>query len=155
MSKFSAKETEFSQLEDALQSPIVILHLGDNTLTLAKTRRILKTSKHCSIIADTSTSSQKLTRIKTLYYSLVALKKLRQQLCHEHSLSDMSLIGIYPSLQYPACVYQLHTNADRYISANVLPRDNSAVIGTIKYFIGRLLGANPAVGGLGLLVHRK
>lgn len=154
MSKFSA-EKEFSQLEDVLESPTVTLQLDDQALTLAKTRRVLKTSKHCCIIAATSISSHKLRNIKTLYHSLVALKKLRQQLFHEYSLSDTSLIGIYPSLEYPACVYQLHTNADRYISANVLPRDNSAVIGTIKYFIGRLLRANPAVGGLGLLVHRK
>jgi hypothetical protein len=154
MSKFTAKE-EFSQLEDVLQSPVVTLKLGDPTLTLLETRTILESSKHCCIVAGTSIGSHKLVNLKTLYHNMVTLNKLRRQLHQEYCLSDTSLIGIYPSLQYPACVYQLNTNADRYVSANVLPCDNSAVIGTIKYFIGRLLGVNPAVGGLGLLVHRK
>lgn len=155
MSKLNAKKEEFLQLEDALQSPVLTLHLDDQALALQKTRTILKDSKHCCIIIATNIGSGKLRNLKTLYHGMTALNKLKYRLYQEYCLSDTSLIGIYPSLQYPACVYQLKTNADRYVSANVLPCDNSAVIGTIKYFIGRLLGANPAVGGLGLLVHRK
>lgn len=153
MSKFSARE-EYSQLEDVLQSPIAILQLHDQASTLLETKEILDTCKHCCVVTATSTSSHKLRNIKTLYQSLAALKKLRKQLSQQYPLTDTSLIGIYPSLQYPACVYQLHTNADRYISANVLPNDASAVVSMIKYIIRRLLGVNPAIGGLGLILYR-
>jgi hypothetical protein len=148
------KSEELSQLEDVLQTSIVMLALHDHALTLRKMKDILVTSRHCCIVTATSTSSHKLRNIKTLYYSLIALKKLKQQLLHEYPRSHVSLIGIYPSLQYPACVYQLRTNADRYVSANVLPYESSAVAGVIKYVIGRLFGANPAIGGLGLILHR-
>ena len=153
MSKFSVRE-EYSQLEDVLQSPVIVLELHDRASTLFRTKGILDISEHCCIVADTSTSSRKLGNAKTLYQSFFALKKLRKQLSEEYSLSDTSLIGIYPSLQYPACVYQLHTNADRYISANVLPSNNSAIFSVIKYIIRRLLGANPTIGGLGLIIYK-
>ncbi|RBW49723.1 hypothetical protein DS878_05105 [Marinobacter sp. F3R11] len=154
MSKFSSSK-EYSQLEDVLQSPIIILELPDHALTLLETKGALGTHKSCCVISATSTSSHKLHNIKRLYQSLVALKKLQRQLSDELQITDTSLIGIYPSLEYPACVYQLHTNADRYVSANVLPCNGSAIVGIIKHIIRRLLGANPAIGGLGLLLYRN
>ena len=153
MSELSVKE-EYSQLKDVLQSPIATLQLADHASTLLETKGMLTTSRQCCIVVATSSSTHKLRNIKTLYQSLVVLKKLKQQLSQEYKLSDTRLIGIYPSLKYPACVYQLHTNADRYVSANVLPGDTSAIVGLIKYIISRLLGANPAIGGLGLILYR-
>ena len=77
------------------------------------------------------------------------------KLCNEYPSLHTSLIGIYPSLEYPACVYELNTNADRYVSANVLPYTGSALISTVKYLIDKFLGANPAVGGLGLTLYKE
>lgn len=155
MSQFITKKEKLSQLEDALQSPTIALELDDPASTKSKVRELLKTSKHCCIIVATSESNNKLRNIKTLYYSLIMLRKLRKKFDNEYSLSSTSLLGIYPSLQYPVCIYELHTNADRYISANVLPHDTSALMGTIKYLTKRLLGASPSIGGLGLILYRK
>ncbi len=155
MPEFTAKEEQFSQLEDVLQSPVVMLQPTDSASTMLKARQLLKGSERCCIIANTSTSNQTLKNIKMLYHSLATLKKLQQQFCHEYPLATTSLIGIYPSLGYPACVYELHTSADQYVSANILPYDQSKLIRMIRYVIGKFLGANPAIGGLGLVLNRE
>jgi hypothetical protein len=152
---FSVISEQLSQLKDVLQSPVVLLELADQPMAMRQARQILENSMHCCIIAPTSQSNQKLRNIINLYQSMAVLKKLQRQFCNEYSLSETSLIGIYPSLEYPACVYQLHTNADHYVSTNVLPYNNSALISTAKYFAQKLLGANPAIGGLGLILYRE
>jgi len=154
MPEFTAKEEQFSQLKDVLQSPVVMLQFADSASTMLKARQLLKTSERCCIIANTSTSNQKLKNIKTLYHSLATLKKLQRQFSHEYPLATANLIGIYPSLDYPACVYELHTSADHYVSGNILPYDQSNLTRMIRYVIGKLLGANPAVGGLGLVLSK-
>ena len=49
----------------------------------------------------------------------------------------------------------MNTSADRYVSSNILPNTGSALTRAIKEFITKLLGANPAVGGLGLLLYKE
>tara|TARA_R110001592_G_scaffold148669_3_gene373820 strand:+ start:237 stop:704 length:468 start_codon:yes stop_codon:yes gene_type:complete len=155
MPELTDKEEQFSQLEDVLQSPVVMLQLADSESTILKARQLLKTSERCCIIANTSTSNQKLKTIKTLYHSMAALKKIQQEFSHEDPLTNANLVGIYPSLDYPACVYELHTSADLYVSANILPYDQSNLARMIRYVVAKLLGANPAIGGLGLILSRE
>ena len=154
MSNFDAKE-EFLHLKKVLHSHILILEIDEEALTLLKTRRILETSGQCCIVLATCTTSNKLRNINNLYRGAAVLKRLQRQLCSEYPSLQTSLIGIYPSLEYPACVYELNTNADRYVEGNVLPYASSPLISTIKYLISKLLGANPAVGGLGLSLYKE
>tara|TARA_R110000823_G_scaffold9570_2_gene33274 strand:+ start:14672 stop:15121 length:450 start_codon:yes stop_codon:yes gene_type:complete len=148
-------QEQFFQLEDVLQAPIAQLDDYNQAATLQKAKQLLNTSTQSCIVVATSTSNHKLQNIKTLYRSMVALKILQRKLCNEYPSLHTSLIGIYPSLEYPACVYELNTNADRYVSANVLPYTGSALISTVKYLIDKFLGANPAVGGLGLTLYKE
>lgn len=155
MPKFTAKEEQFSQLEDVLQSSVVMLELNDLASTIFNARQLLQADKRCCIIANTSASDQNLKNIQALYRCLAMLKKLQQQFGAEYPLINANLIGIYPSLDYPACVYELHTSADHYVSVNILPYDQSSLTRMIRYVIGKLLGANPAAGGLGLVLNRE
>lgn len=155
MQEFIAKEKKHSQLEEVLQSPIVQLDAANQAVILINVKQLLSASAHCCIVIATSTSSNKLKNITTLYKSLAALKNIQRQLCAKDSLLTASLIGIYPSLEYPACVYELNTNADSYVSSNVLPHAGSALINTAKFLISKFLGANPAVGALGLVLHKE
>ncbi|WP_309043348.1 hypothetical protein [Marinobacter sediminicola] len=155
MPDHTAKEEQFSQLEDVLQSPVVMLQLADSAATTLKVRQLLQASKRCCIITNTSTSNRKLKNIKTLYHSLATLNKLQQDFSHEDPLTNANLVGIYPSLDYPACVYELNTSADLYVSANILPYDHSNLARMIRNVVAKLLGANPAIGGLGLILSRE
>jgi|GEM_PF-2754975 len=148
-------EEPFSQLKDVLQSPIAHLDLNNPAATLLKARQMLDTSAHCCIVVATSTSSHKYQNIKNLYRSMTILKGLHQRLSKEHSSLHASLIGVYPSLEYPACVYEINTYADQYVTKNVLPYAGFSLVNTIKYLVGKLIGANPAVGGLGLSLYSE
>jgi len=154
MTRSSATKHQFLQLEAVLESPIIMLEHNDQALIILKAKQLLKTSRHCSIVAATSTSNQTLRNIITLYRSFAILKKLKRQLCSDSSVENTSLIGIYPSLEYPACVYELRTNADRYVSANVLPYASSTYMMVIRYLFRKIIGVNPDVGGLGLILSK-
>ena len=91
----------------------------------------------------------------SLYKNISALKRLQGQLCNENPSLYSSLIGIYPTLDYPACVYELNTNAERYVTENVLPHAGSPLKSAVKRLISKLLGVNPAVGGLGLILYEE
>jgi hypothetical protein len=154
MSVLVAKKEQFSQLEEVLAIPIVALELSNFALTMRNARHQLNTTDQCCIIAAASKGNQKLEKVRTLRNSLVMLKRLQQQIRIEYPLANANLIGIYPSLEYPICVYELNTNADRYVASNVLPSDRFALIRIIKYIIGKFIGTNPNVGGLGLIIHK-
>ncbi len=151
----SCSSQEYPQLKDVVQGPILILEVDDQQLALLKTKEILKTYKNCCIVVPTTTTSHKLKNIRNLHRRMGALKRLQRQLCSENPPIQTSLIGIYPSLEYPACVYELNTHADRYVAGNVLPHPGSSLVSMMKYLIAKLLGANPAVGGLGLAVYEE
>lgn len=153
MPELTLGENKHSQLEEVLHSPIMQLDAGNQALALIKAKQLLSTSAHCCLVIPAGTGSNKLKNLTTLYKSLIALKGIQRRLLNEDSPLSTSLIGIYPSLEYPACVYELDTNADNYVSGNVLPRAGSAIIGTIKYLMTRVLGVSPAVGALGLILH--
>ncbi len=155
MPKYTETKKEFEQLQEVLQNPIIELQLDNPLLTIFKTRTLIKAKKNCCIVSKPSKSHQKIYNIITLHRSMAMLKKIRRQIIDEYPLSNGSLIGIYPSIQYPACVYELHTSADSYVTENVLPYDGSILIAMIKYLIGKVLGVNPSVGGLGLLLYRE
>lgn len=155
MPKSSPEKPQLTQIGDILQSPIVLLDLvGQSTTTLA-VHEILKSSTCCSVIAASSTSDKTVKNIKTLYRSMKLLKKIKKQLSYDYPYSSINLIAIYPSLEYPACVYELHTNADHYISNKVLPYEHSILKWVIKNFIEKLTSVPHAVGGIGLMIHRN
>ncbi len=149
------KDKSFYQLEGVLQTPIVELEHEKHYAELPNVKHLINNSPHCCIVVATSTGSNKLQNLKNLYRCMSLLKRLRRQLCEEYPSLETNLIGIYPSLDYPACVYELNTNAARYVANNVLPYPSSPLISTIKHLISKLLGTNPAVGGLGLTVYKE
>lgn len=151
----TAIQEQLSQLRDLLQSPIAHLEPDNQSATLLNARQMLEASAHCCIVVATSTNSNKFKNIKNLYRGMAALKSLQRQLCKEYPPLHASLIGVYPSLESPACVYELNTNADGYIARNVLPYAGSPLVNTLKHLVSKLLGANPAVGGLGLTLYKE
>src|SRR5690554_5606497 len=155
MSKPVVENTRLSQLNDVLLAPILTLSLNDDSVTQLNAKSLLESDKQCCIVSATSTSNNTLTNIKSLYKSMSALKRLQKIFCYEYPSIHTSLIGIYPSLDYPACVYELNTDAERYVTGNVLPYAGSPFKSTVKYLISKLLGANPAVGGLGLILYKE
>tara|TARA_R110000823_G_scaffold24467_6_gene72735 strand:- start:3420 stop:4007 length:588 start_codon:yes stop_codon:yes gene_type:complete len=155
MFKPTTKENQLSQLRDVLQSPVVLLDLDDQSSTTHAVQQILKSFTCCSVIVATSTSSQTIKNIRTLYRSMTALKIIKRQFSYDYPQSTTNLIAIYPSIEYPACVYELHTNAGRYISDKVLPYEHSIFKWVIKNLIETLTSVPPAVGGIGLMIHRN
>jgi hypothetical protein len=155
MPEFIVIKKQLIQLEEVVNGPIAQLDTGNQAATRLKVTEFLSESAHCCVVVPANAGNNKLKNIITLYKGMIALKNIQRQLCKQHSLVTACLIGIYPSLEYPACVFELHTNAENYVSGNVLPHTGSALIGTIKYLIGKLLGANPAVGALGLILYRE
>ena len=106
-------------------------------------------------VVPTTKQSNKLKSFNNLYRCTSLLRRIRRRLCIDDPSLKVVLIGVYPSLDYPACVYEMNTSADRYVSSNILPNTGSALTRAIKEFITKLLGANPAVGGLGLLLYKE
>lgn len=148
-------ESQFHQLEDVLQIPVVQLHAGEYSKTLFSARELLANSSHCCIAIAATHSSKKLQNLKDLYSCISLLSRLQRQLCIDYLSLDSSIIGVYPSLEYPACVYEISTAADTYVSGNVLPRNGSALLIAVKQLISKFLGVNPAVGGLGLILYKE
>lgn len=144
-----------SQLKDVLHSPIILLKPDNQRVIQQEVSQLLSVSGRCCIITNTSTKKNKFEKLRALYKSLAELKDLQRQIFDKDPLIKSSLIGIYPSLEYPACVYELDTNADRYVSDKVLPHAGLSLPGTIKLLIHKFLGINPAVGALGLALYRK
>lgn len=153
MSELILGENKHSQLEEVLHSLIMQLDASNQALALLKAKQLLRASGHHCLVVPTSVGGNKLKNITRLYKSLAVLKDIQRQLLNEDSSLSTSLIGIYPSLEYPACVYELNTNADNYVSGNVLPHAGAPIIGIIKYLMTKLLGVSPAVGALGLVLH--
>ncbi len=147
-------EEHFRQLEDVLKSPVAACEPRNRAQTLIKARQILDTSAQCCIVVATSISSNPVHNIIDLYRSMSCLKYIQRQLCEEYVPLHTCLIGIYPSLEYPACVYELNTNADRYVINNVFPYASSPLITLLKYVISKFIGSNPSVGGLGLAFYK-
>lgn len=154
MSEIAVKKHQLIQLEAVLESPILMLEPGDQELVILQAKRLLNSSGRCCVITATSTSDQTLKNIIAQYRALATLKKLKRQLCSESSLEGISFIGIYPSLEYPACVYELETSANRYVSANVLPYTRSIFLGVIRKLLSRILGFDPYIGASGLILYR-
>lgn len=155
MQSSNSIDQQFYQLREALQIPVVQLDTDNHSATLLDAKNVLNSSAHCCIVVATSISRNKFQNIKNLHRSMTLLKHLQRQLCIEYPILRVRLIGIYPSLDYPACVYELKTDAERYVTRNVLPHGGSPLKSTIKYLISKLLGANPSVGGLGLTLYKE
>lgn len=155
MSTITIRKPQFSRLGDLLQSSMVILKTDDKSLTIREAEYCLDTYKSCCIVGATSKSKNRINNITNLYFSMITLKRIRRQLHYKYSLSNASLIGIYPSLEYPACAYELNTNADHYVSSNILPKDNFIFLKIIKFFIRKLFNIDPTIGGIGLYLTRE
>ncbi|MBQ0831321.1 hypothetical protein [Marinobacter sp.] len=155
MQKFTARDEQLLQLKETLQNPITLLNDNNYSATLLEASQLLVTSARCCIVVATNTGSDTLQSITNLYKGMAALKRLKKYFLKEHPGTGATLIGIYPSLEYPACVYELNTSADRYVAGNVLPYTGSPLAKAIKHLIRRLLGVSPAVGGLGLALYRN
>ncbi|MBY6070311.1 hypothetical protein KUV35_03320 [Marinobacter salsuginis] len=148
-------ESQLHQLEDVLQIPVVQLRSGDYSKMLFSARELLAHSSHCCIVMAANHSSKKLQRLKDLYSCISLMNRLQRQLRKDYLSLNTSIIGVYPSLAYPVCVYEISTVADSYVSGNVLPREGSALFIAVKQLISKLLGVNPAVGGLGLILYKE
>lgn len=143
------------QLHEMLQSPIIELNCEGPPLNLLTIIEILNNSKQCCIIIKTDTSNKKLYRIKALHKTKIMLRKIQEQLRQQDPQLSTRLIGIYPSISCPSCVYELHTDADTYVNNNILPSNDSGFKKTIKCIIEKILGVSPSVGGLGLILERE
>jgi hypothetical protein len=155
MTKRVTKDNNLNQLQEALMSPVIFINVTNSLVTLMDIKPIFLTSEHCRIVTSVGASQKKFDNILALYRGKIALNKLRKQLQREFPSLDTTFIGIYPSLQYPACVYELRTGAAEYVVSNVLPQNRSKIKKLAKYVLGQLLGANPSIGGIGLLVHKR
>ncbi|MBK1871743.1 hypothetical protein FE848_00755 [Marinobacter sp. 1-3A] len=155
MQNSTVKDGELLQLKEALQSPITPLNDDNGSAALLEAKQLLITSGRCCIVVATSTGSNTLQNITNLYQGMASLKRLKKHFLKERPDTRATLIGIYPSLEYPACVFELNTNADRYVAGNVLPHTGSLLETAVKSMISRLLGVSPAVGGIGLAVYRE
>lgn len=143
------------QLCEMLQSPVIELNCKGPALNLATILDTLNNSKHCCIIVKTDISNIKIGKIRTLYNATVLLNKIQKRLHQEDPELSTSLIGIYPSISRPSCVYELHSNAGTYVKNNILPPSDSGLKGTIKCITDKILGVNPSVGGLGLIIQKE
>jgi|SRR5690554_3798260 len=155
MQDSTAREALLPQLKEVLQSPVILFSDNSGSSILLEANQRLRTSACCCIVIATSTNSGTLKNVANLHKSLTSLKRLKRHFLKEYPRTHATLIGIYPSLEYPACVYELNTYASRYVTGNVLPRSGSPFARVIKHMIKRVLGVSPAVGGLGLLLYKE
>lgn len=155
MQNSTARESLLPQLEEALQSPIILYSDNRDSSMLLESNQLLTTSARCCVVIATSSGPDALQNIANLYQSMTSLKHLKQYFLKEHPGTRATLIGIYPSLEYPACVYELNTSASRYVTGNILPYNGSLFTKVIKYLVSRILGVSPTVGGLGLALHKE
>lgn len=154
MSNHIFEEKNLEQLRDVLNVPIITLELDNPSLTFSQTKSTLSEVNSCFIVASTTDREKKIDKIIIFYRIRNLLKNIEKQIKKEYPFSQISTIGIYPSLQYPACVYELNTAADKYVYSNVLPYEKSVSRRILKYLIEKNLGLPPSIGGFGLLVSR-
>jgi hypothetical protein len=145
------------QLFEVLEVPIIPLELDNLFSSTRQARLILGASGCCCVTVTASVCAQdrKLSGILSFYRRVRALKKFRKQLIEDFPAMSANFIGIYPSIEYPACVYELDTAAAKYVGANILPPDGSALKKQLKYFFEKILGVNPSLGGIGLILSRE
>lgn len=150
----SAQQKNLKQLQEILQSPLIELQNKDPRSTMLYAKGFLNSSKYCCIITETATYNKKTLNIKSLYQKKRVLEKMKRKLCQDHPQVSASLVGIYPSLQDPICVYDLRSNAATYVSDNILPSGNSWLKKTARHITRTVLGVDPTVGGLALILRR-
>ncbi len=143
------------QLAAVLEVSIIQIDQNNPDDVFSDAKQLLSQNSECCIVVPTTKQSNKLKSFNNLYRCTSLLRRIRRRLCIDDPSLKVVLIGVYPSLDYPACVYEMNTSADRYVSSNILPNTGSALTRAIKEFITKLLGANPAVGGLGLLLYKE
>jgi len=148
-------EKRLCQLEDVLQLRVVQVDPEKCSVVFSDAKHLLDNSDHFCVVVATSNNSSKLRNLRDLFRCMSQLKRLQRKLSKEYPFLDTSLIGIYPSLEYPACVYELNTKAARYVTENVLPHSDKLLVMIIKYLASKLLRANPTIGGLGLTVYKE
>lgn len=153
LNSYSAEK--FIELEKLIKGYIFILDEEKIELTAEKIRKNLEAANNCFVVTTLDNDYGKIGFLMKLHRKKVAFKKLQHQLCRDYPCLKTSLIGIYPSLDYPACIYEMSTNADRYVKNNVLPYDRNPLKRVVKYLLIKLLGINPVVGGIGLSVHKE
>lgn len=149
-----AMKNDLTQLTAVLQIPICEIDAINHADLFRDAKQLLRNSQHYCFVVSTNSGSNKLRNIRNLNKSTSMLKRLEMELCKDDPSIEASRIGIYPSLSYPACVYELGTTADCYVSDNVLPCTGRGLLRTIKRLISSLVGANTAVGGMGLILYK-
>lgn len=149
-----AQPKNLKQLKEMLHCPMVELKCEDSLSTILSAKDILRNSELCCIVTETAKSDKKLVNIKHLYRKRRVLEKVKKQLTQESPETRAVLVGIYPSLEDPTCLYELQTNASIYVNNNILPSNGSSLKRVIKYITEMMLGTNPTVGGLALILRR-
>ncbi|MDO6442522.1 hypothetical protein [Marinobacter sp. 2_MG-2023] len=156
MNNINSTEEHTGQLRDVLNIPIIIISLDDSSLsTILDNPSFFNKKEFCIIVSINKINKKKIYKAINLYRTKKLLKNITKKLKNEKNLSVKSIIGIYPSLEYPACVYELHTFAERYVYKNILPHKNSFSKKLIGYLIRKILGFPASIGALGLIINRE
>lgn len=144
-----------SQLEEIFQSPVFELDCNNRSTIVFSAHRILQETGQFCMFNDIKPSESKIARLFSLYRNIKLLEAIKSQALKGNSQINGSLVGVYPTLKDPTCIFQLKTAAEKYVTSNVLPAGETRPKQIVKFLATKLTGIHPSTGNVVLVLRRK
>ncbi|WP_144821941.1 hypothetical protein [Marinobacter piscensis] len=154
MDDFIPIRTSLVQLAHILKTPLIELDLSAPLSARSAAKAMLEKFGCCTIIYSRNSYGNKVSKLISLRRRLKTLEVLKHFIYEDNPNLTVAIIAIYPSINEPICVYEIGTNADSYVTTNVLPVDPGWFKRIVKMIIGKFVGVHPAVGSVALSIYK-